>query len=37
MDERRRVGLCLRWALLSLTVATVCHGAQLALQLHGGR
>jgi putative intracellular protease/amidase len=37
MDERRRRAVrWLRWALLSLTVATVCHGAQVALQL-GGR
>jgi hypothetical protein len=37
MDERRRVaGRCLRWATLGLLLATVAHGAQVALQL-GGR
>ena len=39
MSERRRAAMrCLRLATLSLLLATVAHGAQVALQLQvGGR
>jgi hypothetical protein len=35
--RRRRAVLFLRLASLSLAVTTVCHGAQVALRLAGGR